>query len=133
MSELQAAMGLAIVPYLHSIMEQREMIAKTYDALISDCRITKMLLRQETEWNYSHYPILFESEKEMSIVLNALNNQNIFPRRYFYPSLNKLPYVEYMQMPIAESVASRIVCLPIYSGLQTESIQRIADIISKAF
>jgi dTDP-4-amino-4,6-dideoxygalactose transaminase len=132
MSELQAAMGLAVLPYLASIMVQRKMIAQTYDERLDDKRITPMRLREGTAWNVSHYPVLFESEEVLLRVLQALNSAHIFPRRYFYPSLNTLPYVQRVQMPISESVAARIACLPIYPGLENADVHRIADILLKA-
>ena len=45
------------------------------------------------EYNYAYYPVVFESEKELLVAFDRLAKIDVFPRRYFYPSLNKLPYL----------------------------------------
>jgi dTDP-4-amino-4,6-dideoxygalactose transaminase len=82
------------------------------------------------EYNYSYYPILFDSEEVLIRVRNALNEENIFPRRYFYPSLNKLPYLDGTDMPNAESISSRILCLPLFPTLSDSNVDRICEILT---
>ncbi|MDX1470871.1 MAG: DegT/DnrJ/EryC1/StrS family aminotransferase, partial [Flavobacteriaceae bacterium] len=53
-------------------------------------------------------------------------------RRYFYPSLNKLPYIEErVKMKNSEEIAERILCLPLYSKLSDEQVKVISEIINK--
>lgn len=130
MSEPQAAMGLAVLPYLSEIIQERRRVTEQYDAQLDFSRLKKMTLRPGTQWNYSYYPVLFETEEQMLVVQQALNQQQIFPRRYFYPALTSLPYVDPQPCPIAESVSSRILCLPMYVGLNSSNIQEISTIIS---
>ncbi|MEY8703254.1 DegT/DnrJ/EryC1/StrS family aminotransferase, partial [Francisella philomiragia] len=62
----------------------------------------------------------------------ALNNQDIFPRRYFYPSLDTLNYIEPKQyMPISRDISKRIMCLPIYHGLGKGEQERMIEIIKR--
>ena len=56
---------------------------------------------------------------------------DVFPRKYFSPSLNKIEYVNYQSMPISEDVSSRILCLPLYVGLEQFYIQKIVNIINE--
>jgi len=74
---------------------------------------------------------VFHSEEELKYVMSALNNKNIFPRRYFYPSLNTLPFLVSAKQhcPISESVSPRILCLPLYFDLTEEDQKNIAQII----
>jgi len=74
----------------------------------------------------------FETELDLTRVMSTLNRHNIHLRRYFSPCLNQVTYVLPTRMPISESVASRIACLPIYPGLNADSVHRIADIQLKA-
>jgi hypothetical protein len=53
----------------------------------------RIKIRLGTEWNYSYYPVLFESEADLLNVEKKLKENNIVPRSYFYPSLHTLPYV----------------------------------------
>ena len=63
-------------------------------------------------------------------VQKDLNAQNIFPRRYFYPSLNTINYVENSSMPVSESIAARILCLPLYVELDQNNLQQIVSILN---
>jgi dTDP-4-amino-4,6-dideoxygalactose transaminase len=58
-----------------------------------------------------------------------MNDNDIIPRRYFYPSLNTVPYVQNTPMPISEDTARRILCLPLYVGLNKSEIEKIAGIV----
>lgn len=129
MSELQAAMGLAVLPYMKTILTYRKKIVELYLDNLEN--ITFLKLRDNTEWNYSYFPILFESEKRLIIIVKLLNKENIFPRRYFYPSLNTLPYVHHSFCPISEASASRVLCLPLYHNLSEKVVIKICTIINK--
>jgi dTDP-4-amino-4,6-dideoxygalactose transaminase len=61
-----------------------------------------------------------------------LNLNNIYPRRYFYPSLSELPYVHDQSSPISEDVSKRIICLPLYHTLSREEIDMICRIIKRS-
>ncbi len=132
MSELQAAMGLAVFPYLKTIIEQRRELAFSYIDLLCNADLTFIKIRDNTDWNYSYFPILFRSENDLLRVVEVLNKADIFPRRYFFPSLNTLPYLPASSMPVSESVASRIACIPIYPGLEMVEVHRISQIIKNA-
>jgi dTDP-4-amino-4,6-dideoxygalactose transaminase len=130
-SELQAAMGLAVLPYMGHIVKERMTVVHYYDAHLNFSRLKKMKLRPYTEWNYSYYPIIFESETQLLKIQKALNDNEVFPRRYFYPSLNTIDYVKGQAMPISENSASRILCLPLYVGLGENDLEHICNLINQ--
>ena len=130
-SELQSAMGLSVFPYIESIISERKKVVDFYNKKLSFLKYKTMKLRDGTDWNYSYYPIIFESEKLLLKVQIELNKSDIYPRRYFYPSLNKLKYVQADEMPISESIASRVLCLPISSQIQENTLIKICKIIEK--
>lgn len=128
-SELQAAMGLAVLPHIDKIIADRKRIVSYYDKNIL-ASVQKLRIRAGTEWNYSYYPVIFESEEMLKKTLEKLNLHNIFPRRYFYPSLNTLPYVEQINMPISDSISKKILCLPLYMDLDEDSMNTITNTIN---
>ena len=66
-------------------------------------------------------------------VIAALNAENIFPRRYFYPSVNTFTkLVPYVPMPKSEDIASRILCLPLHVRMTMQDVEEIADLTLKA-
>lgn len=126
-SEFQAAMGLCNLPYVPEIIADRRRSVELYDSLLGD-RLVRPTIPAGTEYNYSYYPALFPSEEALLTAKAALEEQNIHFRRYFYPSLNTLPYLPTRQAcPISEDVAVRIACLPLYYGMNSEIIPRIVQ------
>jgi len=123
MSELQAAMGLAVLPYIPALIESRKRVIDHYRKELQNFSSVK--IREGTEWNYSYFPIFFEHESKLLEVLDRLNKKNIFPRRYFYPSLNKLNYVQNVSMPISDDITSRILCLPVAHDLTEQTVYNI--------
>ena len=75
-----------------------------YDHHLDYNRLQKLRIREQTEWNHSYYPVIFETEELLTET--NLNNNNIIPRRYFYPSLNHLPYVNHASMPVSKILQS---------------------------
>ena len=129
-SELQAAIGLAVFNHLEYIFSKRKDIVDFYNARLNFKHLQKLKIRDNTEWNYSYFPVVFESEEKLLKKTAELNANNIFPRRYYYPSLNTLSYTNKKAMPIAESVASRIICLPLYTDLKEQEQVLITDILT---
>ena len=127
--EFNAAMGLANFAHLSEIVSERKHISELYDSLL--CGVVKRPKEQkDLEYNYAYYPVLFKNELELLRVFEALGREDIYPRRYFYPSLNKLPYLDdKYECPISEDVRSRIACLPLYVGLGDADVERICRII----
>lgn len=129
-SELQSAMGLAVLPYMKKIIFERQNIVDSYDLALANCGLFNLKIRDLTKWNSSYYPILFKSENDLINAEHALQSANIFPRRYFYPSLVSLPYVQQSHCEVAKDISSRILCLPLYLGLTKMEIQKITDILN---
>ncbi|MCS5489198.1 DegT/DnrJ/EryC1/StrS family aminotransferase [Algoriphagus limi] len=130
MSELQAAMGLCVLPYMDYIFSERKRVCEYYDRYLDFSKLSTIKIRQGTEWNYSYYPVIFSSESSLLEVKKRLESQKIFPRRYFFPSLEQLPYIESHNCKIAEDIASRILCLPIYAELTELQLSKIVDSIN---
>ena len=130
MSELQAAMGLSVLPYMEHILAERKRVCDHYDNNLDFSKLQKLKIRENTQWNYSYYPVIFESEHELLEVKSKLEDQNINPRRYFYPSLEELPYVNSKSCPLASSLSERVLCLPLYLELGKKEIEKICRIVN---
>ncbi len=132
MSELQAAMGLSVLPYMKTIIQGRKRVVDYYNMNIEEFTNLKVLkIREGTNWNYCYFPIIFKSEDQLQIILKLFNKESIFPRRYFYPSLSKLNYVSSFDTPHSDDIASRILCLPLSHDLSFENQNLILDIVKR--
>ena len=77
---------------------------------------------------YLSKPLLF-----LLKVKNKLSENQINSRRYFFPSLNKLPYLEHSTpCPVSEDIANRVLCLPLYYSIEPSSIKSISNIVNEA-
>jgi dTDP-4-amino-4,6-dideoxygalactose transaminase len=130
MSELQAAMGLAVLPYMEMILAERKKVVDFYTAHLDFSTIRTIKIRENTHWNYSYYPIIFDSEAVLLQVEKRLKENDIVSRRYFYPALNTIAYTKGKQMPIAEKIAARVLCLPLFHSLEVNIVKQIVNIIN---
>ena len=132
MTEVHAALGLANLKYLLYVLEDRKEKYNYYKKLLSereDLSFQKIALG---ECNYSYFPVIFPNEEHLINIEKKLQQYNIFPRRYFYPSVNTYTkVVEYQPMSISEDISRRIICLPLYYGLTHEKIEEIVRLIKQ--
>ena len=127
-SEFHAAMGLVNFDNFASIKKHREISCSLYDSLLH-APIIKYLYNTELDRNYSYYPIIFTSEEVLLQVTEKLNNYQIYPRRYFYPSLNNLPTLSGNVCLNSEDISKRILCLPLSADISEADIVKISSII----
>ncbi|UOX33672.1 DegT/DnrJ/EryC1/StrS family aminotransferase [Flavobacterium sediminilitoris] len=130
-SELQSAMGITVLNHIDTILKKRKEVVDYYNTNLNLNKLKIIKIRENTEWNYSYYPIILSSENKLLEVQKELNIHNIFPRRYFYPSLNTIKYVNGEKMPISESISSRVLCLPLYAGIDSSDLKKIVSIVNK--
>ena len=68
-------------------------------------------------------------------LFERLKANDIHARRYFYPLISSfsmyrhLPSAQPGKMPVAEDIAQRILCLPIYPDLTDEDQDRVMAVI----
>lgn len=131
MNEFEAAMGLCMLDEMEIVNKKRKKLYETYEkeffGVIQLQKINKNLIQ-----NYSYFPVIFETQEQLFKVQQSLNVRNIFPRRYFYPSLDTLSYIEPKQKcEISRDISKRILCLPIYFELEENEQSKIISIIKE--
>lgn len=129
-SEMHAAMGLCNLKYIDDIIDRRKKLCEHYDSILQKAGCVKPQMTIESEFNYAYYPVIFESEELVVKLMSDLHGNNIFPRRYFYPSLNTcLPYTSHPLQPNSDSLSKRVMTLPLYYDLSFEEVDFIGRII----
>jgi dTDP-4-amino-4,6-dideoxygalactose transaminase len=129
--ELHAAMGLCNLNHVDEILQKRKYLYQHYLIRLNRLGVKFQVLQGYTDYNHAYFPILFESEELMHASKVKLELSQIYSRRYFYPSLSALPYVDNVSMPVCDSIASRILCLPLYHTLTLSDLDFICRILLK--
>lgn len=135
MSELHAAMGLAVLPKVPEIIAARKLRSSWYDELLRGLGLQRPKAIEGLKYNFAYYPVAFQTHEMMMAARASLQAQDIFPRRYFYPSLNTLPFLPASlrrSCPVSESLAQRVLALPLYPSLARQDVERIAACIRRA-
>ena len=124
-------MGLTVFESIDYIISERKKVVEYYNSNIDFSSISSIKVRENCDWNYSYYPIIFQNEEKLLQKQEELKKEQIFPRRYFHPSLNTIKYCKGEEMLISENIASRIFCLPLYVGLTDSDLIKICKIINQ--
>lgn len=131
-TELHAALGIANLKYYDEVLQDRKTKYGFYKEGLKDVPNVRFQTIKHGEANYSYFPIIFDSEGQLLKVEKALHEAQIVPRRYFYPAVNTLSaIVSYREMPIAENITKRILCLPLYWKLNFDALEKIIRIVKK--
>lgn len=120
MNEFEAAMGLCVLDDIEHIKQRRAEIWQTYlQELPSSLSFQQW--NQHSQNNHAYAPVLFASEEKLLKAEAKLKENSVFPRRYFYPSLDTLGYLKTKQnCRNSRDIASRVLCLPIYPKLESK-------------
>ncbi|MAB86838.1 MAG: aminotransferase [Rhodobacteraceae bacterium] len=138
MSEFNAAIGLAQLPHMPIIISKRRAIDALYRARLDGTPgVTCCTQVRQSTKNYAYFPILIGDAFPISRdeIYSKLREQNIHPRRYFYPLIpefemyNRLPSADISHLPVAKKISEQVLCLPIYPDLGHSEVERVCDII----
>ena len=129
-SELHAAMGLCNLPRVAGFIEQRRALAALYRQELAGLPLQFPEPCEESlEYNHAHFPVLFDAESRLLRVKAGLAAQMVNTRRYFFPSLNQLPYLTGALCPVSEDTARRVLCLPFYQELTFDQVRWISRLV----
>jgi dTDP-4-amino-4,6-dideoxygalactose transaminase len=141
MSEISAAFGLLQLNYIDQALERRKAIESRYREGLADVSgISLLPMPLETEGNASYFPILIDNDYPLDrdTLYQSMKSSGINGRRYFYPLISDMPMYRGLpsarteELPAATSIASRVICLPIYPGLTNDQIDSVLTAVVKA-
>lgn len=129
-SEFHAAMGLANLPFINQILSKRQLLSKRYMENLKNLKAGWPRWNTLASKNYAYFPVVFENEGLLLKIKDKLDSNEIFTRRYFYPSLSStLPYLERQHLEVTDDVAERVLCLPLYYDLTEEEVDLICRLM----
>ncbi|BDO07871.1 aminotransferase [Aeromonas caviae] len=138
MSEINAAFGLVQLKHIDHAMQLRQAIDARYREALAGVRGIAMYKHDnDANCNYSYFPIFVEPDYPLSRdeLYDKLKDNNILSRRYFYPLISNMPMYRGLpsatpkQLPHANQVADKVLCLPIFHELSISDQINIVNII----
>lgn len=139
MNEFQSVVGLLSLEIVDEEIKKRKKIAETYFELLKDIKGIKVFDNFDGyEYNYAYFPILIDKKvfgANRERVYDELKIHNIYARRYFYPLISNMPSYRSLSstalenLPVANNIAEKILCLPIYGSLVSDNVKEIIKII----
>lgn len=139
MNEFCAAMGLCNLRHIDEELEKRCKVYRRYVERLSNIKGLTISKEQEhVKPNYAYFPVVFDKTifgKNRDEVMEELEKENIFSRKYFYPLINdyecyKKDYDSKLT-PIAKRISDNVLTIPMYAGLSLKDVDRICDVILK--
>jgi dTDP-4-amino-4,6-dideoxygalactose transaminase len=137
--EVRSALGLLQLKHVDAAIEDRRRVAVFYRERLQDMPGIRFLDDlPNIRHNYSYFPILVENDKfglSRDQLYAKFKAQGVFTRRYFYPLCSQFPTYRGLpsalpgRLPVAESVAASVLCLPIYAGLAEDALFAIVKIL----
>ncbi len=132
-SEIHAAMGLAVLKEAKKILEKRKSDYKYYVDQLTGLNLNMQTINADGVSNFSYFPVIFNQEEDLLKSLVFFESKNIYPRRYFYPSLNKLHYLIPQILPISEDISKRTLCLPMYFQMTKNEQDLVCETLIQSF
>ena len=134
MNEFQAAMGLCNLRHVDEEIKKRKQIVFRYIEQLTGIKGIKLCEHKKNVRNYAYFPVVFENYKfSRDEVLEALKENNIFARKYFYPLTSNFECYKnrfaIQETPVASYIADRVLTLPLYADLTLENVDKVCEII----
>jgi dTDP-4-amino-4,6-dideoxygalactose transaminase len=138
MSEFNAALGLLQLQHVDQALTARRALGLLYTDRLADLAEIRCLDLQLTNFSYFPVRVVPGHARSRDQIYDELKRHGIFTRRYFYPLVSSfpmyrgLPSAQPDRLPVANTVADQVLCLPIYPEMAPSVIDRIAAIIRSA-
>lgn len=135
MNEFEAVMGICNLRHLEEQIARRKAAGERYIERLDGVDGIKLIKPEKgLKWNYAYFPVIFDGFKmSRDEVKAALEAQNIFPRKYFYPITNRFACYAARyggaEVPVAAHAADHVLTLPMFADLTPEDVDRICDIV----
>lgn len=139
MSELQAAMGLQVLPLVADEKTKRGKIRDVYTSYLGNASGLNVLGVGANASQSEQYFCIRINEQQFGLsrdaIYHKLKEYNVYSRKYFYPLISKypcytnLPSASPDKLPVADVAEKQVLCLPFYGGLRLDDVERICKII----
>ncbi len=137
MSEMSAALGVAQLARIDSLLAAREAVASTYNEELADVQgIELPKVRSHVKMSWFVYVISLAEGLDRDAVMMLLREKGVPSRAYFSP-IHSQPYImealgEKHELPVTESVAARTIALPFSAKLTGSDIELVVAAVKES-
>ncbi|MGL4231294.1 MAG: DegT/DnrJ/EryC1/StrS family aminotransferase [Casimicrobium sp.] len=136
MNEMQAAMGLAVLPCVADERKARRKLVEHYRNELSDClEVHIPPNRAHVSDSLQYFPVRFQSREIRDLAYDVLRVHNILARRYFYPLCSAARHYASRwsaeAFPVATRCSDEVLCLPMHSGVTNEASFAITRLLKQ--
>ena len=132
-------MGICNLRHVEEEIEKRKKVVECYREHLSGIDgIQLSPIQENVTQNYAYFPVVFEEKifgTTRNEVADALEEQGIGARKYFYPLTNAFEcfHGKYdpNETPVALHMSKRVLTLPLYADLALDDVEKICEIILK--
>lgn len=124
MTDLQAAVGLAQLIRIDQFLALRRHASDRYRFNLRGQSVT---LQQGTKSSAWTMPVVLPEGLNRDGIAARLLDKGIETRPFFMPVHLQKPYKSDVILPVAESVASRGLCLPLYVGMTSDQVDYVCE------
>jgi len=135
MNEFAAAMGICNLRHIDDEIKKRKTVFDHYVKRLGEVKGLKLVRNEEElKRNYSYFPVVFDVNcgYDRNEIFMRLDENGIHARKYFYPLTNEFDCYNGKfkgDTPVARRISESVLTLPIYADLDSETIDRICDIV----
>ena len=140
MQEFSAILGLKTLEMLEDNIARRNELVNLFKKNLNVSGIKFQKITKDSRSTYKDFSILID-EGEFGVgrdkLYESLKHENIITKKYFYPAIHQQTaykdFSEYYQdqLPNTENISKNILCLPIYSHMSEEMVNKICEAITK--
>ena len=129
LSEVHAAIGLAVLKRIDGFIARRGEIARGYRArLEQDAALEHAPNAGAPPWQT--YPVALPGNADP--VVEQLVAAGVGVRRYYAPPLHRTPpFAADVSLPVTDDLSARMICLPVYSDMSDRELDEIVDIANR--
>lgn len=137
MNEFCAAMGLCNLRHINENIAARKVLVERYREQLKEVKgITLCQEKEKINYNYSYFPVVINEKvygESRDTLWQRLKTHGIVARKYFYPITSDFACYAGRNYkgdtPVAKTIASRVLTLPLYPELSLDAVDKICDII----
>ncbi|EPX84968.1 DegT/DnrJ/EryC1/StrS family aminotransferase [Salipiger mucosus] len=142
MSELHAAVGLLNLDAVEEERGARRRLRAQYDEIVRDYPGLEPQVRQEDVEQSEQYYLLRVDPRRFGFsrdeLYDRLKARGIHARKYFWPICTDydcyrgMPVASLQDTPVVEQAKTTLLCLPFHSGVTSEHVQVVTEVIESA-